>query len=134
MPSFGGRHKNPTSTVSRRVIVSPRCAKRDRLWAFGYADLAHLLGLTEETVRNLVCGNALDPGDLEAVCQAWLRQKMGARLAVDVGELPPEDVPRVFRALRRAWTQATQPPTPPPPSPTCDNGCCSHPPCKNHPG
>lgn len=76
MPSFGGRHANPTPTVRRQVVVSAHCQKRDRLWAFGYADLARLLGVTEERVRNMVCDNALDPGDLEQVCRAWqVRQR-----------------------------------------------------------
>ena len=87
MPPFGGRHKNPTSTERRQVIVSSRCEPRDRLWAFGYADLAHLLGVTEERVRNMVCDNELDPGHLEQVCRAWAKRNPGHEYDALVG--PP---------------------------------------------
>lgn len=42
-----------------------------RLWAFGYADLADLLGLKEATVRRLVGDEKFDPSDLGSICKAW---------------------------------------------------------------
>lgn len=54
----------------RTVIVSglvPWARKNGgqlRLWAFGYADLAALLGMKEGTVRQAVAEGRLDPGDL----------------------------------------------------------------------
>jgi hypothetical protein len=72
---FGGRKTNPVPTVTRSVIVSAHCKRRQRLWAFGYADLSRLLGVTEDRVRNMVCDNTLDPGDLEQVCRAWAARR-----------------------------------------------------------
>ena len=75
--------------VRATVTVSDLYTKRDRLWGYGYADLAELFGVKEQTVRQLVCGVSelkagevgsnggkvartrraprLDPGDLKAV-------------------------------------------------------------------
>jgi hypothetical protein len=44
-----------------------------RLWAFGYATLAKLFGMTEGAVRQAVCDGRLDPSDLEMVCESWMR-------------------------------------------------------------
>lgn len=57
----------------RSVITSSplRSGERLRLWAYGYADLAALLGTTEGAVRQLVRRGRLDPKDLRAVCEAW---------------------------------------------------------------
>lgn len=46
-----------------------------RLWAFGYADFARLLGLSESRLRRLVSLGELDLGDLEQVCQRWARRR-----------------------------------------------------------
>ena len=43
-----------------------------RLWAYGYADLAKLLGMTEQAVRARVA-RGWNPGDLEAICREWVR-------------------------------------------------------------
>lgn len=56
----------------RVVTTSGLVPKRGRLWAYGYADLARLLGCGEDHLRHLVAGGKLDPGDLGAVCSAWL--------------------------------------------------------------
>jgi hypothetical protein len=59
---------------SRRVVtVSSIAARRGRprLWAFGYADLALLLGCSEGAVRQLVKRQRLDPRDLASICTAW---------------------------------------------------------------
>lgn len=42
-----------------------------QLWAFSYADLAKLLGVTEQRVRVLVSRGRLDPTSLEGVCRYW---------------------------------------------------------------
>ena len=52
-----------------------------RLWAFGYEALAKLFGMTEGAVRQAVYDGRLDPSDLEAVCQSWMRYHEGAARA-----------------------------------------------------
>lgn len=44
---------------------------RPRLWAYGYADLAQLLGCSESAVRQLVARQRINPRDLSSVCAAW---------------------------------------------------------------
>lgn len=44
-----------------------------KLWAFGYAALAKLLGMKEGAVRQAVSDERLDPADLEMVCESWMR-------------------------------------------------------------
>ena len=53
---------------------------RDRLWAYGYADLARLFGMTPSAVRQAVYRGSFDPGDLESVMQyaARRRERSGA--------------------------------------------------------
>lgn len=60
-----------TRTTRRWVIPANRAPRRGRLWAFGYADLAALLGYSEGYLRHLVADGELDPRDLDAVCRAW---------------------------------------------------------------
>lgn len=59
---------------ARRVVIEsglvPK-AGRPLLWAYGYADLAALLGTTEEGVRSRVKRGSLDPSSLESIAQAW---------------------------------------------------------------
>jgi len=58
---------------TRKVIESGLVPKggRPRLWAYGYADLAELLGTTTEGIRCRVKRGTLDPGDLDDVCRAY---------------------------------------------------------------
>lgn len=58
-----------TVEISERVPCGKRV--RVRLWAFGYRDLAALLGVTEQRVRVLVSRGRLDPASLEGVCRYW---------------------------------------------------------------
>ena len=58
----------------RVVLASPRLPLRGRprAWAFGYADFAAALGVSERTVRRWVHGTAarparFDPGDLQSL-------------------------------------------------------------------
>jgi len=45
-------------------------------WAFSYADLAALFGMTEGSVRNLIASDSdLDPEDLQSVCENWLKRR-----------------------------------------------------------
>ncbi len=55
------------------MTVSKLAARRGRprLWAFGYADLARLLGCSEMAVRKLVQRGRLDPLDLAALFAEW---------------------------------------------------------------
>jgi hypothetical protein len=61
----------------RTVIESGLVPKggRPRLWAYGYADLAELLGTTQDGVRSRVKRGTLDPGDLVSICEAWQRRR-----------------------------------------------------------
>jgi len=47
------------------------------MWAYGYADLAKLLGVTEQAIRQRVTRKQFDPGDLAAVCRAWAQSEDG---------------------------------------------------------
>lgn len=71
--------------VSRRLTVIP-CDRvprkgRSRLWAYGYADLAALLGTTEGAARQAVARGTLNPKDLRAVCEAWQAREARATRA-----------------------------------------------------
>ena len=46
-----------------------------KLWAFGYATLADLLGLSEMAVRQLVKRARLNPKDLRSVVSFYLTQR-----------------------------------------------------------
>lgn len=48
--------------------MKPRKGGRQvKLWAYGYADLAKLLGCREGAVREAVSAGAFDPSDIEQV-------------------------------------------------------------------
>lgn len=52
----------------RRVFISPLVrGGRTRLWAYSYADLALLFGMSEDAVRQSVSARTLDPSSLESV-------------------------------------------------------------------
>lgn len=60
--------------LPRRSVITSRPLRhgeRLHLWAFGYADLSALLGLSEAHLRRMVSKGKLDPRDLRAVCEAW---------------------------------------------------------------
>ncbi len=64
---------------SRRVVTLSALVPsggRPQLWAYGYADLARLLGLSEAALRQRVRRGTFDPGDLAAVVEmaAKIRQ------------------------------------------------------------
>ena len=44
----------------------------ERAWAYGYSDIARLLGIQEQTVRKKVSDGKLDPSNLEGLFRAWL--------------------------------------------------------------
>jgi hypothetical protein len=50
-----------------RVETSGLERRRARLWAYGYADLARLFGMTEGSLRQAVARGRLDPTSLESV-------------------------------------------------------------------
>lgn len=64
--------KKARRTVLESGLV-PR-GGRPLLWAYGYADLAVLLGTTTAAVRQLVQRGELDPSSLESVCRCWARR------------------------------------------------------------
>lgn len=98
MPSFGGRKKNPSQTKNRQVICSAHCQPKDRLWAFGYTDLAKLLGLKESTLRFMVCDNQFDPLNLDEVCRQWLKRQGEPKLTQDPASCyePPTSLAAIF--------------------------------------
>lgn len=67
---------------ARRVVIEsglvPK-AGRPRLWAYGYADLAVLLGTSVEGVRARVRRGTLDPSSLESICRALSRAQARGR-------------------------------------------------------
>ena len=62
-----------TVTLCERTPTSQQAGRGPELWAFGYRALAKLFGMTEGAVRQAVHQGRLDPSDLEAVCQSWMR-------------------------------------------------------------
>lgn len=68
---------HPTPRRRRTVSTSPLTPSRGRprLWAYGYADLAALLGCTEKAVRHLVARERFDPACLESVMRMALDRK-----------------------------------------------------------
>jgi hypothetical protein len=46
------------------------------MWAYGYAELAKLLGMTEQALRARV-SRGWDPGDLERLCREWAATQPG---------------------------------------------------------
>ncbi len=67
-----------------RTVRNPGRAKR-RLWAYGYAEIALYLGVTEQAVRTAVHRGHLDPSSLESLHAAKLRGSR-ALYAVKDGE------------------------------------------------
>lgn len=57
----------------RAVIVSNLVPRRGRprLWGYGYADLALLLGCSEAAVRQLAARRVFDPACLGSVFALW---------------------------------------------------------------
>jgi hypothetical protein len=58
-----------------KVQTSGRERPRAHLWAYGYADLALLFGMTEGAVRQAVRRGAFDPGNLESVFEHLQRRR-----------------------------------------------------------
>jgi len=72
----------PRMGKSRRTVTYQGKAPRgghSRLWAYGYADLARLLGTTEQALRARVA-RGWDPSDLGSVCREWARSGGPARV------------------------------------------------------
>lgn len=73
----------------RTVLTSPlvrRAGKRSgrlRLWAYGYADLALLFGMSEGAVRTAAYEGRFDPASLASIFEyaARLREKAGRKTA-----------------------------------------------------
>jgi hypothetical protein len=60
-------------TLRRRVRTE---AKRGaRVWGYGYAQLAELLGTSEDAVRQQASRGVLDPSKLESICARWAETK-----------------------------------------------------------
>jgi hypothetical protein len=67
-------------TSKRSVIQSGLIPKkgRPRAWAYGYADLAELLGTTEGAVRQLVYAGRLVPDDLRSIIRLYIEWNQDA--------------------------------------------------------
>ncbi len=63
-----------TQRTRRLVRLTERTAAKawTKLWAYSYADLADLLGITEGSVRKAVAAGHFDPTDLHSICRFWL--------------------------------------------------------------
>ena len=65
----------------RRVVESSSkppakgAGRGPRLWAFGYADFARLLGTTEDALRTRAKRGTFDPSDLETVFTEWAEKR-----------------------------------------------------------
>jgi hypothetical protein len=74
-----------TVCVSHLVPRSKRGGSWPRLWAYGYADLARLVGKSEDAVRHDVQRGNVDPVDLASVIayanKATLRAKRREAMA-----------------------------------------------------
>ena len=70
----------PKPTTSRRNVITsglvPRHG-RPRLWAYGYADLAKLFGISEGAVRQLVAAKRFEPSSLASIVEYSAR--LGAK-------------------------------------------------------
>ena len=49
--------------------VSGRC----KIFAFTYKDLASLYGITEQSLKDLVCKGKLDPSSFKSICEHYLK-------------------------------------------------------------
>ncbi len=88
---------------SRRTVTHtgqrPGSGGKAKLWAYGYSDLAKLLGVSEGALRARVArrrkkGYTNELGSLEGVCRAWATAcSERARRAGSVGGAPAEAVP-----------------------------------------
>lgn len=86
---------NPELRRCRRFVgVSPRVkfGRGVKLFAYGYADLAALLGMSESAVRQAVGRKTFTPGDLRSVFE-YLLTRLGDRRVRQrlLGPLPPPD-------------------------------------------
>lgn len=57
-------------TTKRRTVQLTGRSKTmgpTKLWAFGYGDLAYLFGISENTLRQIVFREQLDPGSLKSI-------------------------------------------------------------------
>jgi hypothetical protein len=59
--------------VRKKVFVSERVPDTGptKLWAYGYADLAAFIGMTEAAVRKAVQEKRLDPTSLIDIFEVW---------------------------------------------------------------
>lgn len=64
------RVRKVAATVEVSALVRGGRGGHRKLWAFGYADLAHVLGCEEWAVRRQVQRGLLDPLDLVALARA----------------------------------------------------------------
>lgn len=71
----GHRHHRRTRGLCSHVPTTRSRGGRRALWAFGYDDLAALLGVTTRTARRMVRTGAIDPADLEQLTAAWEKRR-----------------------------------------------------------
>lgn len=71
------------SLPRRAVVIARKLRKKQRvkLWAFGFAEMAALVGKSEQAVRLDVCRGRVDPSDLGSLLR-WVeaqREKQARR-------------------------------------------------------
>ena len=69
--------KHRKGATRRHVYVSKRTPNKGttKLWAYGYADIAHLLGLEVEKVLGLVKYGKLKISTLEDLCAEFMKRR-----------------------------------------------------------
>jgi hypothetical protein len=103
--SFGGKRGRRKARRSvggeireRRMVTVTHLApppSRARMWAFGYADLGELLGMTPAAVKKAVQRGHLDPGSIESVITFRRRRRPKAAAAGATAI--------VWRRVKGAW-------------------------------
>jgi len=63
----------------------------ERLWAFSVADLAHLIGVSEQTIKRRITAKQLDPRSLADIARAWAKVTLPDVLAEAIDGAEPFD-------------------------------------------
>jgi hypothetical protein len=85
----------PRLRVRRTVRVSSKTGQKNwsKLWAYSFADLADLFGISEAGVRRAIAQKRLDPDSIQSICRYWAA---GAQRRTETTKLTAE----AFIALR----------------------------------
>lgn len=55
------------------MVTLCKCVRKPgvKLWAFSYADLSYVLGVSDKTIRRYMKDNLLDPTDLQSIIRCY---------------------------------------------------------------